>query len=78
VPTILRIGPFRFFFYSGDRAEPPHVHVEGAGSVAKFWLKPVSSASSSGFRFHELRRLRRLVGRQRWRFLRAWHEHFRA
>ena len=27
MPTILRIGPYRFFFYSGDEAELPHVHI---------------------------------------------------
>jgi hypothetical protein len=29
MPTVLRSGPYRFFFYSADRGEPPHVHVEG-------------------------------------------------
>lgn len=28
VPTVDREGPYRFFFYSADRDEPPHVHVE--------------------------------------------------
>ena len=27
MPIILREGPYRFFFYSGDRDEPQHVHV---------------------------------------------------
>jgi len=39
--TCLRIGPYRFFFYSGDRDEPPHTHVERDRSIAKFWLEPV-------------------------------------
>jgi len=36
MPTILRVGPYRFFFYSADGEEPPHVHVERDDSVAKF------------------------------------------
>ena len=28
MPTIWEHGPYRFFFYSGDRDEPSHVHVE--------------------------------------------------
>ncbi len=28
MPTILRIGSYRFFFYAGDRDEPPHIHAE--------------------------------------------------
>jgi hypothetical protein len=41
MPTVLRSGPYRLFFYSGDRGEPPHVHVERESSVAKVWLDPV-------------------------------------
>ena len=41
MPTILRVGAYRFFFYASDRAEPVHVHVEGADGTAKFWLDPV-------------------------------------
>ncbi len=41
MPTVLRSGPYRLFFYSGDAGEPPHVHVERDASIAKFWLKPV-------------------------------------
>ena len=40
MPTILREGPYRFFFYASDREEPPHVHVERDDRVAKFWLDP--------------------------------------
>jgi hypothetical protein len=38
MPTVLRAGPFRFFFYAGDKDEPAHIHVEGANGLAKFWL----------------------------------------
>lgn len=41
MPTVLRVGPYRFFFYASDRHEPPHVHVERDEKVAKFWLRPV-------------------------------------
>ncbi|MBW8879172.1 MAG: DUF4160 domain-containing protein [Acidobacteria bacterium] len=46
MPTVLRIGPYRFFFYAGDREEPPHVHVECGSDTAKFWLEPVRLAQS--------------------------------
>lgn len=38
MPTVLRSGPYRFFFYAGDRDEPRHVHVEREDEVAKFGL----------------------------------------
>lgn len=41
MPTIRRIGPYRFFFYAGDRDEPPHIHDERDQSAAKFWIDPL-------------------------------------
>jgi hypothetical protein len=37
MPTVLRVGPYRFFFYAGDRDEPPNIHVERDDEVCKFW-----------------------------------------
>ncbi len=77
MPTIRRIGSARFFF-SNEGAEPPQIHIEQAGAVAKFWLEPVSLASSSRFPGHELRRLERLVTKHRDEFLEAWHDFFQS
>ncbi|MFH1436112.1 MAG: DUF4160 domain-containing protein [Pseudomonadota bacterium] len=41
MPTVLRVGSYRFFFYAGDRDEPPHVHIERDDRIAKLWLDPV-------------------------------------
>jgi hypothetical protein len=76
MPTILRIGRFRFFFYSGDRTEPAHVHVEAGSGVAKFWLNPVRLAGSRGMPRHELSRLQELVVEHRSVLVRAWHAYF--
>jgi hypothetical protein len=76
MPTILRIGRSRFFFYSSDRAEPPHVHVEAGDGVAKFWLDPVRLAGSRGLARHEVSRLRQVVVDHRASLVRAWHAYF--
>ena len=76
MPTVLRIHGFRFFFYSMEGSEPPHIHVEHGDNVAKFWLRPVSLAESHGFRTHEVNRLRALVIEHRLSFLEAWNAHF--
>lgn len=76
MPTILRQGPWRFFFYSNEGTEPPHVHVARGGSVAKFWLVPVSLASPGGFRQVELTRIARIILDRQDEFLEAWHEYF--
>ncbi|HEV7670146.1 MAG TPA: DUF4160 domain-containing protein [Thermoanaerobaculia bacterium] len=76
MPTIFRSGPYRFFFYSGDRTHPPHVHVEGAGGEAKFWLSPVRLHSSEGFGRVELARLQQLIEEHKDAFSRSWNEFF--
>ncbi|HZZ42782.1 MAG TPA: DUF4160 domain-containing protein [Tepidisphaeraceae bacterium] len=76
MPTILIVGPYRFFFFSRENNEPPHIHVERDQDVAKFWLEPISLARSAGFRSHELSELRRIVEENQPLFLRRWNEHF--
>jgi hypothetical protein len=76
MPTVLRLDGFRFFFYSLEGNEPPHIHVEHGDKIAKFWLEPVSLAESHGFRSHELNRLRLHVITQRFVFMEAWNAHF--
>ena len=78
MPTIMHIGAFRFFFYSLDVGEPPHVHIESGDKTAKFWLNPVGIARSRGFRAHEIGRLRLMVIEHRIQFEEAWHAHFRG
>lgn len=76
MPTVLRIKGYRFFFFSLEGQEPPHVHVESAERVAKFWLRPVALAKSRGFRPNELSEIRRLVQENVVLFEERWHEHF--
>ncbi|MGH7664252.1 MAG: DUF4160 domain-containing protein [Gemmatimonadaceae bacterium] len=54
VPTGLRVGGYRFYFWSRENREPPHIHVEQAERYAKFWLSPVLLADARGFRSNEL------------------------
>lgn len=59
MPTVLQTVPYRYFFYAGDREEPPHIHVERDANVAKFWLDPIRLANSGGFRPNEIGRIQR-------------------
>jgi hypothetical protein len=76
MPAIDDIGPYRFFFYSAEGSEPPHVHVRRDRATAKFWLEPVRLANSRRFPDHELRTIQKLVEENRETILEAWHEHF--
>lgn len=78
MPTILHSGPYRLFFYSGDRGEPAHVHVERESSVAKVWLDPVRLERNVGFRAAELRRIERIVVDNESTLLEAWHDYFES
>ena len=76
MPTVMRIGPYRFFFYAGDQEEPPHIHVERDENEAKFWLSPVRLARSHGYAAKELRDIERLVLDNQQRLLERWNEFF--
>jgi len=78
MPTIFRAGPYRFFFYAGDRNEPPHVHVEREDKTAKFWLTPVRLQVGRGFSRSEILQIQRLIEDNRDFLLRGWHEYFGA
>ena len=76
MPVPLRIRGYRFFFYSLEDREPPHIHVAQAGRYAKFWLDPVTLASNRGFRSHELTVIQGLVLENRDSFLEKWNAYF--
>ena len=76
MPTLGRIGPFRFFFYSNEGTEPAHVHAQHERKMAKFWLDPVALGSTGRFSASELRPIERIVLENRERFLEAWNEFF--
>lgn len=75
MPTILKIGPYRFFFYSNEHGEPPHVHVQRERFLAKFWLSPVMLASSRHFASHELRIIQKHIEDNQRVLMEAWNEH---
>ncbi len=77
MPTVLRVKGYRFFFFSREGSEPPHIHVANAENYAKFWLNPVSLVWNIGFRSHELTELRRLVEENRRMFEEKWREHLK-
>lgn len=76
MPTVLRISGLRFFFYSKEGTEPPHIHVEQGDEVAKFWLDPVELESSYGFSAKEINQIRKLVVEHQVQLLQAWYEYF--
>ncbi len=76
MPTILRVGPYRFFVYACDRDEPIHVHIEHNDNIAKFWLEPIRLANSGGFSRLDLSRISEMIEENSETIVEAWHEYF--
>lgn len=76
MPTVFRVGGYRFFFFSNERTELPHIHVQRAEQYAKFWLTPVRLAANHGYTSREITRLGELIEQHRDLLLEAWREHF--
>jgi hypothetical protein len=76
MPTLLRWKGHRFFFYSADSWEPPHVHVFKAGKEAKVWLRDVSVAVNLGYNARELNEIVSKAREERQAFLEAWNDNF--
>lgn len=80
MPTVLRNGPYRFFFWAHENretSEPPHIHVVAGERHAVFWLSPVQLRSSWGYTAGEIARIRRIVSANRTELLRHWDDFFR-
>jgi hypothetical protein len=76
VPKVKQIGPYRLHFWSADRRERPHVHVERDNQTAKFWLRPVELATQRNFSEREVRRIQPIVEEHEAEILKVWHERF--
>jgi hypothetical protein len=76
MPTILRWRGRRFYFYSSDADEPPHVHVDHSGRTIKVWLRTLKVAYNDGYPMRGVTAILAVVDRNRDRLLEAWREHF--
>ncbi|MBG0810648.1 DUF4160 domain-containing protein [Methylosinus sp. H3A] len=76
MPSLLRWRGYRFFFYSADGWEPPHIHVVKDGKEAKIWLNDLNLAINLGYSAKELNEIIRKTREERDIFLEAWHDHF--
>jgi uncharacterized protein DUF4160 len=76
MPTVMRSGPYRFYFFSHEPNEPPHVHVDRDELSAKFWLDPVGLARNFGFTAREVNALESIVQANQQDLLEAWNGYF--
>lgn len=77
MPTVLRIGPYRVYFYSHEPYEPAHVHIDRDRQSAKFWVDPVALARNLGFGAKELTGIERMLTEHQSELVEAWNDFFR-
>lgn len=76
MPALLRLKGYRFYFYSHEAGEPPHVHVDKGGKSAKFWMESMTVVRNRGFTSLELREIARIISDYKLDFLRRWNDYF--
>jgi hypothetical protein len=74
MPVVLRKNGYRFFFYSADLDEPPHVHIARGRQEAKFWINPVAVARPGHFRANILREIERILNEHQYELLEYWEQ----
>ena len=75
-PTVLRVGPFRLFFFSREE-ERLHVHVAHPDGEAKFWLDPeIALAAVVGLSTRHVAEAETIVRRHEEEIRHAWTRHF--
>lgn len=76
MPTIFRKLGFRFFFYSDEGNEPPHVHVEKGEGRGKYWIEPVKKEYMHDFNRQDEKKADKIVNEKQNDFKRKWYEFF--
>jgi len=76
MPTVIRTGPYRIYFYSHEPNEPPHAHIDREDQSSKFWLQPVALARNLGFSAKELRDIEKIIIENQQLLLEAWNDYF--
>lgn len=76
MPTIYRFEGFRFFFYSNEGNEPPHIHISKNDNEMKVWLHSLGVEFNFGFKKSEVRILLKIVKNNQKRFLLEWEKFY--
>jgi hypothetical protein len=61
MPTAMKLGSYRFHFYSDEEREPVHIHVATPDGECKFWLDPIRLAGNKGISPEVIRKIERIV-----------------
>jgi hypothetical protein len=78
MPTILIIKGYRFYFYSADKNELAHIHVEKGNGDAKIWLEPIIKPKYfNNYKTKEKKEIEEIVSKNYQLLIDKWYEFFR-
>jgi hypothetical protein len=78
LPTILKIGNLRFFFFSREETRM-HIHINSPEGEAKFWLEPqIELALNKKFSEQKLNEIEKIIVEYENEFKSKWTEYFRS
>ncbi len=72
IPTVIRKNGLRFFFYTREGLEPPHIHVIGRNGEMKLWLAPVAVSRSYNLKPKEQKEVVKTVNENLDLLLKEW------
>ena len=77
MPKILEVNGYKFYFWSEEGNELPHIHVRKGDGKAKIWLEPeIKWEYYKDFTVREQRDIRRLINKNYEYLINQWHEFF--
>ena len=74
MPTVLKERGYRFYFYSNERDEPAHIHIEHSDKDAKFWLDTMKFAYVYGFTTKQQREIAGIIAAHTNILRKAWDD----
>lgn len=77
MPEVFRFYGFSFFFYSKEH-EPPHIHVEGNGGLAKFVWNGLEfePAEKHGIKANDFKKIKSVIDENADIIIKRWNEYF--
>ncbi len=77
-PTVLRDGPYRFYFFSREE-DRMHVHIESPDGELNVWLEPgIEVAQNHGIPEREVTKILRIVKERHVEIEQRWRQHHRS
>jgi len=76
MPTVLKIGSYRFYFFSREESRV-HIHISCPDGEAKFWLDPeIELATNYKLSRVQLKQIEKIIEEHYDEFREAWNHYF--